>query len=47
MIFLLKNAQRSGRSVLVDENHIKAITASDPHSTSEIEEKLLALEKQN
>ena len=39
--FSLKNAQRSGRSVEVDETHIKAIIDSDRHSTTrEIAEKL-------
>ncbi|XP_035734900.1 histone-lysine N-methyltransferase SETMAR-like [Vespa mandarinia] len=37
----LKNAQRSGRPVEVDEVHIKAIIDSDRHSTSrDIVEKL-------
>lgn len=39
--FSLKNAQRSGRPVEVDETHIKAIIDSDRHSTTrEIAEKL-------
>ena len=39
--FSVKNAQRSGRPVEVDESHIKAIIDSDRHSTTrEIAEKL-------
>ncbi|KAK1137358.1 hypothetical protein K0M31_001870 [Melipona bicolor] len=39
--FSLKNAQRSGRPVEVDETHIKAIIDSDRHSTTrDIAEKL-------
>ncbi|EFN78090.1 Histone-lysine N-methyltransferase SETMAR, partial [Harpegnathos saltator] len=39
--FSLKNAQRSGRLVEVDETHIKAIIDSDRHSTTrDIAEKL-------
>ncbi|EFN65190.1 Histone-lysine N-methyltransferase SETMAR, partial [Camponotus floridanus] len=39
--FSLKNAQRPGRPVEVDETHIKAIINSDRHSTTrEIAEKL-------
>ncbi|EFN89187.1 Histone-lysine N-methyltransferase SETMAR, partial [Harpegnathos saltator] len=39
--FSLKNAQRSGRPVGVDETHIKAIIDSDRHSTTrDIAEKL-------
>ncbi|XP_047367610.1 histone-lysine N-methyltransferase SETMAR-like [Vespa velutina] len=39
--FSLKNAQRSGRPVEIDEIHIKAIIDSDRHSTTrDIAEKL-------
>ncbi|EFN82317.1 Histone-lysine N-methyltransferase SETMAR, partial [Harpegnathos saltator] len=39
--FSLKNAQRSGRPVEVDETHTKAIINSDLHSTTrDIAEKL-------
>ncbi|EFN76722.1 Histone-lysine N-methyltransferase SETMAR, partial [Harpegnathos saltator] len=39
--FSLKNAQRSGRPVEVDETHPKAIIDSDSHSTTrDIAEKL-------
>ena len=39
--FSLKNAQRSGRPIEVDETHIKAIIDTDRHSTTlEITEKL-------